>query len=71
MGSIETTDAEKLDRRLQWRARRHLRQEQLREELAIHAADVRAGRFRTIAKDKPQPARPWDGVKDSQITPLQ
>lgn len=63
-------DAKERIQRNQWKAERHQRRdESLRETLAIHAADVRAGCFRNM-KPHRTPTLPWDGVKNSQITPI-
>lgn len=69
MADHDKADVERIELRQERTARRFLRTEQLRQELATYAADVKAGRFRTISHDRSSPL-PWDGVKNSQITPL-
>lgn len=66
----EATDIERLQRSQACAAKRWQRQEQLREELAVYADDLRAGRFLDMRPAKPAKPMPWDGVKNSQIIPI-
>lgn len=70
MPSTDTADTEAVARRHGDYARTALRFLQLREEIAIHADDVRHGRFRNMAPRPPEKPMGWDGTKNSQIVPI-
>lgn len=69
MAAQDKADVEFIERSQERRARMWASYHQLREELAVYRADVKAGRFRTISHEKSEPL-PWDGVRNSQIAPL-
>lgn len=60
-------DPADVSRRIQEANARDARYWRVREEMAVYAADVRAGRFAN-PNPPPSPAPlPWDGVKNSQL----
>lgn len=66
----ESFARELAERRYLRKEKRTLRDHQFREDAMIFKVDQRCGRYRQIITAPAPRPLPWDGVRNSQITPI-